>query len=169
MSYASKLNALPEADIKLLNAMNIKFDYIPKNKDQSFYHIMLDKFRILTLTQYERVLFLDGDIMPRRNLDYLFELSVSGVLKKNALIAGRLEPGNGGFFLMTPEEGAHQRILEIIDAKNRRGRSLPYPHWDEDIGWGHKIEAPDHYELNSGRKNTSWSFHGAFGTLIPFV
>ena len=61
MSFASTHSELREEDMRLLNAMNIKVQYIPKAADESFYRIMLDKFLTLGLTQYKRVLFLDGD------------------------------------------------------------------------------------------------------------
>ena len=35
---------------------------------------MMDKFEILNLVQINRVLFLDSDIVPFCNLDYLFDL-----------------------------------------------------------------------------------------------
>jgi alpha-N-acetylglucosamine transferase len=55
---------------------------------------MLDKFRILGMTEYRRVLFLDGDVVPLVNLDYLFELSdpahttTPTILMENLVVAG---------------------------------------------------------------------------------
>ena len=69
--------SLPDEDIALLQSLeNIRIQYLPTpTTEQNFYSVVLEKFRILTLTQYSRVLFLDGDLWPLCNLDYLFELS----------------------------------------------------------------------------------------------
>ena len=69
--------SLPQEDVDLLQSIeNIRIQYLPTpTTEQNFYSVVLEKFRILTLTQYSRVLFLDGDLWPLCNLDYLFELS----------------------------------------------------------------------------------------------
>jgi hypothetical protein len=166
MAYKSLSDTLPVEDLRLLNAMNIVVHYIPKAEDESFYRIMLDKFRVLGLTEYSRVIFMDGDVMALGNLDYLFDLSMKGILKENVVFAGQTEPANGGFFLVTPKEGATDRIRKIIAEKEERGSKLPYPHWDNAIGWGHALEDGDHIQL-LGQKNrltgvNAWNFYGSF-------
>jgi hypothetical protein len=162
MAFKSDLDSLPEQDRMLLEAMDIYVRYIPKAEDESFYRTMLDKFLILGLTQYDRVLFMDGDVMARGNLDYLFDLSMKGVLKKNVVTAGKTEPANGGFFMLTPSEGARDRVMAIIFDKEKRGSNLPYPHWDEVIGWGHVFGEKDYAEFVNGKKKDKWDFYGAF-------
>jgi hypothetical protein len=162
MAFKSELQVLPEQDRVLMEAMNIQIRYIPKAEDESFYRTMLDKFLILGLTQYNRVLFMDGDVMTRGSLDYLFHLSVKGVLKKNIVTAGKTEPANGGFFMLTPSERARDRVMAIIFDKEKRGSNLPYPHWDEEIGWGHTFGENDFAEFVNGKKKDKWNFYGAF-------
>ena len=43
-----------------------------------FTQAMLDKFQILDLTEYSRVIFLDSDVIPLCNMDYTFEFSEGG-------------------------------------------------------------------------------------------
>ena len=162
MAYESKLDELVEQDRNLLDAMNIYAKYIPKTAEESFYRTMLDKFHILGLVQYERVLFMDGDILARGNLDYLFDLSVRGILKRNIVTAGKTEPANGGFFMLAPTDNATGRMMAIISDKEARAKKLPYPHWDETVGWGHKFEEGDFARFKNGRKIDKWNFYGAF-------
>lgn len=161
MSFQSNYTRLPEQDVRLLDQLHVKVRYIPKAEDESFYRTMLDKFRILTLTQYDRVLFLDADIVLFGSLDYLFELSVGGVLKENVVIAGHSEPANGGFFMLAPKTDSHQRIMGIIRDKEARGALLPYPHFDTKLGWGHEF-LNDTWKLINGKKSQLWDFHGGF-------
>jgi hypothetical protein len=173
MSYNSVNDTLPEEDVRVLEAMNIKFRYIPKSKIENFFKTMLDKFRILGLTEYRRVLFLDGDVMPTGNLDYLFELSdgPDAILKPNLIITGRVEPANGGFFMLAPGEGELQEMNEIIHQREVKAQTRGYPYFDPVEGWGHEIQPPDKWNLMSG-SGTTWTFWAAFadqGLLYHWV
>ena len=172
IAHKAKIDQLPTEDTRLLDAMGIKYRYIPKDPDESFYKLTLDKFRILTLTEYDRVLFMDGDVMPRQNLDYLFELSMKGVFRENLVVAGHIEPANAGFFMLKPSPGDYELIQQLIHDKEVRGTELPYPHWDNVTGWGHVIEDPDYYEFVTGEKKQLWDFYCAFsdqGLLLHWV
>jgi hypothetical protein len=163
---------LPVKDRLLLNHMNIKIRYIPKAEDESFYKLMLEKFRVLSLTQYDRVIFMDADVMTRSSLDYLFELFVQGVLKRNVVFAGSTAPANGGIFMLEPYEGAFDRVQEIIRVKDERVMKLPEPHWDPVLGWGHAFEEDENFETLRGLGSRKWSFYGSFvdqGLLYHYV
>lgn len=97
---------LPDEDVRALEGLGIRILYIPQSPHESFYETVLNKFRILELTEYRRVLLMDGDVMPVSNLDYLFELSDdnkygpgNSTLKGNVVVSGPWEPANAGFFL----------------------------------------------------------------------
>jgi alpha-N-acetylglucosamine transferase len=104
---------------------------------------MMEKFRILKLTEYSRVMYLDYDVMPTCNLDYLFDLSdplpeSSGLalnsssfqLKENVILAYRREPSSGGLFIVKPNLTDFDHIQRIIHEKETRSLEQPYPHWD---------------------------------------
>lgn len=152
MSYASQHDVLPTFDQRLLDSLNIEVRYIPKTREESFYRIMLDKFRIFTLP-YSKVLFMDADVMARTNLDYLFGY-------ENMVIAGYTEPANGGFFMLENAPGHWKRILEIIKDTKARGASLPYPHFDPHLGWGKPIH--NFTTVTPNVAGNEWNFHGAF-------
>jgi alpha-N-acetylglucosamine transferase len=126
MSIQSAWDVLPDEDVRLLllttttaqRQQHIQIIYLPKNEQESFYSIMLDKFRaVLSLTSYDRVVLSDGDVMLRGSLDYLCELSMAGILQKNVVFAGRMEPANGGLFMVQPtnhsREGIARRVIAV--------------------------------------------------------
>jgi hypothetical protein len=164
MSYESAHERLTEEDVRQLRAMNIKIKYIPKSPQECFYRTVLDKFRILGLVEYRRVLFLDGDVIPTRNLDFLFEMSdgENAVLKENLVVAGKIEPANAGFFMVAPKKGALEQINSIIQEQERKARSLPYPYFDPVEGWGHVIKPNDQWHTIAKLKGTEWTFWSAF-------
>ena len=59
----------------LLEELEIELYYAPRPIRDSFYSAQLAKFEILNLIQYTRVLYLDADVLPLCNLDYLFAAS----------------------------------------------------------------------------------------------
>jgi len=162
LSWESKAAVLPLEDIRLLDAMDIGITYIPKQEHESFYTVNMQKFRVLGMTEYSRVLFMDGDIMPLGNLDYFFELSEQGVLKENVGMMSVSEPINGGFWMVKPQN--IERCNEIIQEREHKARESKYPFFDPVEGWGHTIIPPDHICMQSSckRQDTNWTFLAAF-------
>ena len=162
MAYKSNHKKINPEEAKWLAVLNISVHYIPKYEEESFYKINLEKFRILKMTEYRRVAFMDADVIPLVNLDYLMELSDRGILKDNILVSGKMEPGNGGFFVLKPFPGAYERIQQIIAEKDKRIARLPPPYWDEKVGWGHVINSDDYWmDRKRSTHNRLWNFFGA--------
>ncbi|KAG7351036.1 glycosyl transferase family 8 protein [Nitzschia inconspicua] len=118
------------------------------------------KFHILELTEYKRVLYLDSDLMPLCNLDYIFELSMAGQIAPNLGIADGNEPANGGFFMVQPKEGDYDHLQKIILQQKESSKHLPPPRFDTQKGWGHVISGDDQWfsKRGQGRK---WDFYAA--------
>lgn len=95
MSANSPSNELPSSNTRLLNEVGVRVRYLPKPKVENFHQIIMQKLVVLDLVEYRRVLFLDTDVMPFCNLDYVFHLSdgPNPILKKNLIIALSGSPG----------------------------------------------------------------------------
>ncbi len=156
MATKSNETTLPEDVENMLHVSNIILRYLPKVKEDNFYSAMMDKFVILDLVQYDRVLFLDADVMPLCNLDYMFHLSKNSSLRENVVLAFKSSPANGGFFMLAPNHTDYLKILQI--QKNRLKKGYRF---DRVNGWGHKIQTPDEWVTVFGKTGTKWTFHGA--------
>ena len=158
----SPSETLSDEDVRLLTAMGVKIMYLPKSEMESFYDTVLNKFKILGLVQYKRVLLLDGDVTPITNLDYLFEMSMQGVLRENVVVNGPWEPANAGFFMVAPQEGDVDQIQAIIDRREQEAVNITDGHkFDVVRGWGHVIEESDPW-LARKQHGTNWTFHFGF-------
>jgi hypothetical protein len=182
---------LPPTDLQWLQSLypdTIHIHYLPPLLRDNFYSAQLAKFHILELTQYARVLYLDSDVMPLCNLDYLLELSFTGILQPNVALAWFTEPAHGGFFLLAPssssssssssrEESYYEQLEAVVERREHEALQLPYPHWDPVRGWGHVLKEewyglPQPVETmaetglkrysSSPRHSTNWTFHGDF-------
>ena len=163
---------LPDVDVDALRNAGIIIHYIPKNHDESFYNIMLSKFVVLSLVEYDRVMFVDGDVTITNNLDYLFLLSTptlvsfdddsggnstGSIIKENVVFQGIDEPFNGGLFMVSPGVGDYDEILDIIANTRERGR------FDIVKGFGHALNDDDQWTtLVRNRQGHLWDFYGAF-------
>lgn len=173
MSFKSRWDVLPETQQSILNHLGIRTIYIPKNPDESFYETVLDKFRILDLTEYQRILLMDADVMPLGNLDYLFEESIRGNLMENYVVMTETEPANGGFFMLTPHTGDWELLQTIVRKRELEAalRTDSRELFDPVEGWGHVIVPPDYWETKT-TKGTNWTFGFAYsdqGLLYHWV
>ncbi|KAL3910487.1 MAG: hypothetical protein SGILL_007670 [Bacillariaceae sp.] len=174
MSTTTTSSALPNNEEKQLQDLGIKYRYMEKpTTTASFSDIIMEKFRILTLTEYKRVMFLDADVLPVTSLDHYMELSDQedhgqSLLQPNFIVATRGEPANAGLFMVSPHEGDYESLQKIIYYQRESAKSLPYPHFDKEYGWGHSfIKAKDKWEgtVKSGIKWGFWCAHSDQGLL----
>jgi len=161
-------------DMRLLAALGIDVRFAEAHATgESYAQLMYHKFRVLTMTEYRRVIFLDADIMPLANLDYMFHLSdeaggpsnpsKDSALRPNVILATKGEPCNGAMFMVSPgETKANWKIfVDIVERQKEEGLKMPYPHFDKNRGWGHSfVERGDKWEAIL-RNGTRWLFHAA--------
>jgi hypothetical protein len=166
LSALSPHQTLPALQEEALRRLDIRVIYLPKyahKKFEKFYALMMEKFRILELEEYDRILYLDYDVMPKCNLDYMMELSYrnSSILKENVVLAHLAEPSSGGFFILKPNATDYKRLQRLIVGVENRTMDLKFPHWDQVVGWGHEINQTNDYWVDSqGRKGYLWNWYG---------
>jgi len=121
------------------------------------------KFRILQMLDYDRVMFLDADIIPLCRMDYMFEESYrdNGLLEDNVVISGAVAPATASLFLLTPRSGEFERIIALVHQYRRKyNGSLTF---DRECGWGHKIRTrQDRWKAYDMREDGyHWDYTGA--------
>jgi hypothetical protein len=163
IAYKSPDDKLPEAHANMLQKLDVRIRYIAKSATESFYEAQLEKFRILDMVEYRRVLFLDADVLPVGNMDYLFELSDGDnpILRENLVIAGPFEPANGGIFMLKPGAGEFEELNSIVRKREIRDKHLEGRKFDIVEGWGHPIKSPDYWQTTKISPRTNWTFNAA--------
>lgn len=156
MHALSNSTSLPKEDEEILSKSGVIIKYIPPPLTDNFHTAMMDKFRILELTGYDRVIYLDSDVMPVNNIDYIFQKSVGpdAKLQENVVLQNHLEPASGGFFMLKPDKEDFAKVTDLIMKRQRQGYDF-----NETIGWGHIITEPDYWQSFSKRGN-KWDFYG---------
>eukprot|EP00980_Cylindrotheca_fusiformis_P008152 scaffold1727_cov133-Cylindrotheca_fusiformis.AAC.55 len=140
-----------------LRQAGIKLYYLPNVKIDNFGTVSLEKFRVLEMTKYDRVYFLDADLIPLCNIDYHMELSIMGRLQNYVGMQGSREPINAGSFIVTPRHGLFENVMDIVHRHRKKEREPTILSPVE--GWGHEIEDNDRW-VASGTNGLLWNFHG---------
>ena len=177
LSYNTNSTRLSQDEEDILASAGVKIKYLPKfagETHEQFYGLVMEKFRVLEMTEYSRVLFLDSDIMPLCNMDYMFEMSeplllLEGktfeppLLKENVVISWRREAGHAGFFMLAPGPGKYNDLEQIIRRREEEALNMSYPYWDPEIGWGHRFnQETDFWRSQSGTSGTLWNWWASF-------
>lgn len=78
----------------------------------------LNKFQIFNQIQYDKIIYLDCDIMVLKNIDHLFnELNIS-VTNQRENWNYPLENFNSGFIIFEPSQQIYQDLLKLIKDRN---------------------------------------------------
>jgi len=147
--------------------MGINIVLLEKPQHESFAQLVYDKFLTINMTDYKRVMFMDGDMIPMTNLDYYFHLSdpeytaLPTLLKSNFIMATKFEPCNTGMFMVTPSKEAFADYISILKNQLEIAKTLPYPHFDKRRGWGHIFRKAKDTWRSIESKEPRWTYHAA--------
>jgi hypothetical protein len=138
-----------QSDLDRLTSIGIKLIILPRylSTDKvNFAEMALLKITPWSLTQYQKIQFFDGDIMPIMNMDCYFQL------QQNTFNVGNASPLNSGWFLAIP----NLEDFEALKAKALKRLNEP---WDRTQGWGEPV--PSWLGNSKGKAFPDWNFNGA--------
>ena len=101
-----------ENDMDLLRRNGIIVHYLNRILDSTtplhFAEMALLKVTPWSFIEYDRVQFLDGDVMPTRNMDCYFKLG------SNAFTIGAVSPLNSGWYLAIPNKDDYDYMIHKV-------------------------------------------------------
>lgn len=140
-----------EKDIKLLEDAGIRILYLPRllpiHKKVKFTEMALLKITPWNLTAYDKIQYMDGDVLPITLMDCYFDFEL------NTFNTGNASPLNSGWFVAIPDaeyyNKMHEKAVERINNP-----------WNKKRGWGTVM--PRGVKYRSGKKTVkNWDFNGA--------
>ena len=164
LSSNSTLKDLPDEANRMFRALNVNIILLNKSRKQSFTQLVYDKFLKLKIIDYKRVMFLDVNMMPMINLDYIFLLSdpdyldAPTLLKPNLIMATRGEPCNTGMFMVEPSQRNFENYFNTVTRRLRTTKTFPCHYFDRNEGCGSK-EMADLSEAMNIRNRKQWRRH----------
>lgn len=102
------------------------------------------KLSMFDLVEYDKLVFLDSDMMIMKNIDHLFQLDAF-----SAVVAGQAYPGhetwrhlNSGLLVVEPEPGLKERLVATIPSE------VSKPLGDQDIIQAYQSNWPNENRLH---------------------
>ncbi|KAL6578173.1 putative UDP-glucuronate:xylan alpha-glucuronosyltransferase 3 [Orobanche minor] len=104
----------------------------PKAQRDAYNEWNYSKFRLWQLTDYDRVIFIDADMLILQNIDFLFEMPEISATGNNATLF------NSGVMVIEPSECTFRLLMEHIDEiESYNGGDQGY--LNEVFTWWHRI------------------------------
>lgn len=170
----------PES-IATLNRRNIKHKYVEriknpnilKDDERNFKH-MYTKLRIFELEEFDKVVYIDADMLVCCNIEELFDS-----LHMSAVVAGALNPVyshwtelNAGFLVVVPDKALAEKMYALVDSTPSDDGSDQgflhsfYSNWanDKQLHLDHKYNVPV-YEIDIYSKLNYFRFNYKNGIL----
>eukprot|EP01040_Poterioochromonas_malhamensis_P011096 gene11096-12092_t len=143
-----RVSGLPADDSQLftsamLNSLSQRFE----KQKVNFLEMALLKITPWSFGDYEKLQYMDGDVLPRENMDCLFQLN------RNSFNTGTASPLNSGWFLAITNTSDFQRLLSLSVLRFVRK-------WNEVRGWGSLVPSDLLYR-GQQRNVKKWDFNGA--------
>eukprot|EP00601_Ochromonadales_sp_CCMP2298_P010905 CAMPEP_0173250210 /NCGR_PEP_ID=MMETSP1142-20121109/19458_1 /TAXON_ID=483371 /ORGANISM="non described non described, Strain CCMP2298" /LENGTH=431 /DNA_ID=CAMNT_0014182943 /DNA_START=88 /DNA_END=1379 /DNA_ORIENTATION=- len=150
IGYSDNDTAPFQADMDLLRSKGIITYELPRLLDWrhklGFAEMALLKITPYSFTQYQKIQFFDGDVMPTHNMDCFFQL------QRNTFTIGAVSPLNSGWYLALPDAAAFAEMRRKAVWRLERD-------WDTVQGWAEKM--PKGLTYRGGRPCVKWLFNGA--------
>ena len=138
-------------DLQLLRDFGVIVYYLPRFVPEmklAFCEMALLKITPFNFLEYDRIQFLDGDVLPYKNMDCLFGLD------RNTFNTGSASPVNSGWYLAIPNHNDYMEMKQL--AIHRLTHK-----WDEIKGWGKEIPENSLLYRGSNKAVKKWDFNGA--------
>jgi hypothetical protein len=142
-----------QGDLQLLKSRDITVHILDRlwsgTKDVKFAEMALLKTSPWRFVEFDRIQFMDGDVMPMQNMDCYFNLAA------NTFNTGNASPLNSGWFVALPNKEQHADMVTMAQKR----LSLP---WNETVGWGRIM--PNNVLFRGWkrpRQVEKWNFNGA--------
>ncbi|CAL0308677.1 unnamed protein product [Lupinus luteus] len=104
----------------------------PKAEPEAYNEWNYSKFRLWQLTDYDKIIFIDADLLILRNIDFLFEMPEITAIGNNATLF------NSGVMVVEPSNCTFQLLMDHIDEiVSYNGGDQGY--LNEIFTWWHRI------------------------------
>lgn len=97
----------------LLRANQVSLGELAEYNKRTYWNNTFFKLQIFALTQYEKVVYLDSDMIVLDNLDHLFELDHLSAVQGGKMIFG-WEDINSGLMVVEPSREEFDELVELI-------------------------------------------------------
>lgn len=129
-------NHIAKLNIAIIESDNIEIDMkniSSLNKQEERWNSTFFKLNIFKLTQFEKIVFLDSDMIILQNIDDLFEKPhMSSVIAGHCAVKEWTEL-NSGLMVIVPNESEHEKLVASIPLVYEKYEQLGSAFGDQDV------------------------------------
>lgn len=104
------------------NIKYVEFPSVPYNVSFSYqWNYTFDKFNVFLLSDYDKVVCLDADLLILENLDFLFDYETPAMVIDNPSFTDRY---NSGVMVITPNKETFDILVKMKDAESVHERVI---------------------------------------------
>lgn len=119
-----------------LNCVAVENDANADGGALSYWNYTFDKLLVWGLTQFEKIVFLDSDMMVVRNIDSLFECEPFSAVDADSWYPGNENWRgylNSGIMVIKPDVEVQNTLLQLVDKVVEEGRKRNMAVGDQDV------------------------------------
>lgn len=145
-------NSLEKHGIKCIrfNENVVNPDVNPERTTFSHWNFTFDKLQVWGLDDFEKLIFLDSDMLVLKNIDHLFEKEAF-----SAVCAGKSYPGhenwnslNSGLVVISPDKNVKQTLVDLTACVISKFQAMNQLVGDQDILHEYLPDWKDEYHLH---------------------
>lgn len=148
---------LQKEGIEVVRLQSSAIDYLANHSDAAFSHwnYTFDKLQVWGLDQYDKIVFLDSDMLILKNLDHLFDCPAF-----SAVSAGCSYPGNeswkgflnSGLMVIQPDKEVERTLLAMVPEVINEYLSSGQMVGDQDVIKCYCSDWPNQSDLHLGEE-----------------
>lgn len=151
----SYLNSLKNVLTYAINTINVSSSIRQINAEghQSKWTNTFSKLKIFDLTDFQKIVFVDSDMLVLKNIDELFQMeNMSAVVADGSYPGNNYTGLNSGLLVCVPQKGESERLIGFLpsDSKRLLGDQdifkLGYPNWEKNTA----LHIPEEYNVFIG-------------------
>lgn len=107
---------------------------IPKNVDEkSYWKDTLFKLKVFSMTDFQKIVFLDSDMVVFKNIDHLFDKESISAVTAGVVLHKDWNQLNSGIMVITPNIEDYLGMIKLIQPTFEMRRSLHLGFGDQDV------------------------------------
>lgn len=136
---------LSKNDLQYILLENLSPDIIDRNNLSSYWNNTLFKIKVFDLVNFDKLVFLDTDMIVLQNLDHLFDYPHMSASDAGAVLYPEWKGGiNSGLMVVEPDHNVYTGMLSCVDTAFEKRTKKNLGFGDQDIikefypSWGNQ-------------------------------
>ncbi len=127
------VDRLEKSGISVLKTENFSDNIMSRENKMSYWKETIFKLKIFDLVQFDKIVFLDSDMMILRNLDSLFDCPHMSAVAAGQVMHPEWNRLNSGLMVVNPSHDDYLKLVDCIDSTYEARNAVGEGFGDQDV------------------------------------